>query len=384
MAKPSPILLMTYSLGIGGSERQMAEVAKALDRSRFEVHAGCFHADGMRAGELRAAGIPILQLPVTSFASYSAVEGAQLMMRYIRERRIQLVHSFDVPLNIFGAPVAWLARKPVVLTSQRAHRHLTPGLFHRLLRVTDKLTNGIVVNCEYMRRHLLEDEKVPARMIHLCYNGIDTEVFRPKSAGERAAVHAGLENASVVIGVLCALRPEKGLETLVAGFAPVARENDGARLLIVGSGPEKDNLQKQAEALGVADRCIFVPATDQAAQWLRAMDIFVLPSLSEAFSNALMEAMACGCSVVASNVGGNPELAGDPRRGVLFKAGDADDLTGVLRALIADPERRKSLAAEGSAFLRNGFSIAASATRMAGIYDMHLEERGNLWDMHQR
>jgi glycosyltransferase involved in cell wall biosynthesis len=164
----------------------------------------------------------------------------------------------------------------------------------------------------------------------------------------------------------------------VAGFAPVALENSGARLLIVGSGPELDKLKAQVKGLGVAGQCVFVPATEQVAEWLRAMDIFVLPSLSEAFSNSLMEAMACGCCVVASNVGGNPELAGDPRRGVLFEARDSAALTGVLRDLVGNPERRKRMANEGSSFIRNGFTMAGSARRMAEIYALNLQARGNL------
>jgi L-malate glycosyltransferase len=375
MARPVPVLLMTHSLGIGGSERQMAEVAKALDRSRFEAHAGCFHADGMRADELRAARVPILELPVTSFASFSTVKGAQLLLRYIREHRIQLVHSFDVPLNVFAAPVGWLARKPVVLTSQRAHRLLTPGLLHRLVRITDRLTDGIVVNCEFMRRHLMEDEKVPARMVHLCYNGIDVAAFQEKGDGAEAATHPQLGQATVVIGVVCALRPEKGLDTLVTGFASIAGEHPGARLLIVGSGPERDRLGAQTQSLGIADRCVFVPATHEVARWLRAIDIFVLPSLSEAFSNALMEAMACGCSVVASNVGGNPELAGNPERGSLFESGNPFSLASVLRDLISNPERRRERGAAASRFIRQGFSIQASAARMAEIYIESLSGR---------
>jgi glycosyltransferase involved in cell wall biosynthesis len=375
MARRVPVLLMTHSLGIGGSERQMAEMAKALDRSRFEAHAGCFHADGMRANELRAAGVPILELPVTSFASLSAVKGVRLLLRYIREHRIQLVHSFDVPLNVFAAPVGWLARKPIVLTSQRAHRLLTPGLFHRLLRITDRLADGIVVNCEFMRRHLVEDEKVPPRMVHLCYNGIDIEAFQPRDAWAQTATHPQLEHASVVVGVVCALRPENGLATLVAGFAAVAGEHQAARLLIVGSGPERDRLEEQARALGIADQCVFVPATHEVARWLRAMDIFVLPSLSEAFSNALMEAMACGCCVVASNIGGNPELAGDPVRGSLFEAGNSSSLAGVLRNLILDPARRMDCGTVASHFIREGFSIQASASRMAEIYEEFLSKR---------
>ncbi len=375
MARPVPVLLMTHSLGIGGSERQMAEVAKALDRSRFEAHAGCFHAEGMRANELRASGVPILELPVTSFASYSAVEGARLLLRYIREHEIELVHSFDVPLNVFAAPVGWLARKPVVLTSQRAHRLLTPGLYHRLLRVTDRLTDGIVVNCEFMRRHLLEDEKVPARMVHLCYNGIDIEAFQPRSMEASAATHPQLEGASAVVGVVCALRPEKGLDTLIAGFAAIAGEHPAARLLIVGSGPERDRLGQQARSLGIEGQCVFVPTTNEVARWLRAIDIFVLPSLSEAFSNALMEAMACGCCVVASNVGGNPELAGDPRLGSLFEAGNPVSLSNLLRELIPNSQLRNERGAAASKFIREGFSIQASALRMAEIYWSYLSQR---------
>jgi L-malate glycosyltransferase len=381
MREPVPVLLMTHSLGVGGSERQMAEVAKAIDRERFEPHAGCFHPTGMRADELRAKRVPILGLPVTSFASFSAVRGAWQMLEYIRQHRIQLVHSFDVPLNIFAAPVAWLARKPVVLTSQRAHRHLTPGAYHRLLRVSDRLADGIVVNCDFMRRHLLEDEKVPPKLVHVCYNGVDTGIFRPGPAN----THPGLAGASVVIGVVCALRPEKGLATLVAGFAKTAKDHAGAKLLIVGSGPELALLQSQASALGILNRCVFVPETNQVASWLRAIDIFVLPSLSEAFSNSLMEAMACGCCPVASNVGGNPELIGVSERGQLFQVGNVMELATVLNLLIADPERRRSMGAAASDFIRSGFSIGASVARMEGIYSFHLSDRvEKLANMDQR
>ncbi len=368
MHRPVPVLLMSYSLGIGGSERQTASVANALDRDRFEPHVGCFHAGGMRADELKAAGVPVLRLPITSFASYSAIQGAWQLRRYIRKHRIQLVHSFDVPLNIFAAPVAWLMRGPVVLTSQRAHRLLTPGLYHGLLRITDRLTDGIVVNCEFMRRHLIEDEGVRPGLIDLCYNGIDTAVFQPGPAGE----HPVLTGASVVIGVVCALRPEKGLGTLVAAFARIAEEHAGARLFIVGSGPEGERLQAQARQLGVLEKCVFVPATDRVAAWLRAMDIFVLPSLSEALSNSLMEAMACGCCPVASRVGGNPELLGDSERGVLFEAGNPVELAAVLHSLIGDRRRREVLAAAAASFIRSGFSIESSAARMQEIYSNRL------------
>src|SRR5215469_9942266 len=112
--QPSPVLLLTRSLGLGGTERQLTEIAQALDRSAFEPHAGCFHGEGFRAEELRSAGVPVVELPVTSFVGPSAIAGLIAMGRYVRQHRIQLVHTFDVPLNLFGVPAARLFRVPRV------------------------------------------------------------------------------------------------------------------------------------------------------------------------------------------------------------------------------------------------------------------------------
>ncbi|MCU1263659.1 MAG: glycosyl transferase, group 1, partial [Bryobacterales bacterium] len=207
--------------------------------------------------------------------------------------------------------------------------------------------------------------KVPARLIHLCYNGIDTSVFRADAAPRPA----DLSSAKSVIGVVCALRPEKGLSTLVDAFAAIAPSHPGLKLAIVGSGPCADELQHQARALNIFDSCVFVPKTTDVVPWLRAIDIFVLPSLSEALSNSLMEAMACGCCAVASRVGGNPELVGDSERGLLFESRNATELAAILSTLLASPERRARLAEAGTRFIRDGFSLAASVTRMQAVYE---------------
>lgn len=358
MNKPAGILLLAHRLDLGGSERQMTEVAKALDRNVFTPHVGCFHPDGIRGEELRAAGIPILHLPVSSFASPSALRGGIAMIRYIRQHKIRLVHSFDVPLNIFSVPFARLAHGPIVLSSQRAHRNLTPGMYTRLLRITDQMVDGIVVNCLHMRDHLVEDEHVDRDLIHLCYNGIDLSIFHRE----------GREPAGQVIGVVCALRPEKGLLTLIRGFATVHKRHPSARLVIVGSGPMLPQLEEEADTLGIRPLCTFVHKTHEVAQWMRRIDIFVLPSLSEAFSNSLMEAMACGCCCVASRVGGNPELIGEDTRGLLFPKEDSAGLADALDRLLRDQNLRNELSQEGYQFIRHGFSQTKSVSRMEAIY----------------
>jgi len=361
MPASTPVLLLVRELNLGGSERQLAEMAMSLDRSQFDVRVGCFHAVGLRYEELRTAGVPIVEFPVPSLAS---VKGALRIAAYIREQGIRLVHTFDTPANLYGVPAARMAGTALVISSQRADRTLMPPLYRHGLRVTDHLVDAIVVNCEFVRRHMLEEEKVPAGLIHLCYNGIDTSVFRCV----RGARPPALQDASLVVGVVCALRPEKGLETLLDAFASIRGLEPCVKLVLVGSGPCLADLRHRARTLGILPDCLFEPATPQVADWLQAIDLFVLPSLSEALSNSLMEAMACGCCAVASHVGGNPELVTHGETGMLFQPRDTAGLAQTLRLLINDGALRSKLASQAACAVRSRFSREASAERMGEIY----------------
>lgn len=361
---PWPVLLMARALEAGGSERQLREIAKALDRSKFQPHAGCFRPEGDGRRELEAAGVPVAHFPVASFRSPGAVSGAFQLARYVRRHNIRLVHTFDYPATVFTVPAARFLTSAAVVSSQRSHRDLIPPGYRRMVRMTDHLVDAIVVNCDFVRRHLEQEERVPAGRIQLCYNGIDLDAFGPVEAPRPP----GLPRDSFVIGVVCALRPEKGLPRLLQAFARVRHLLAGMKLAIVGDGPMLESLQVESKALGIREDCVFALNTSRVTDWLRAINIFVLPSLSEALSNALMEAMACGCPVVASNVGGNQELVRNSETGLLFEPGDARSLAAALQTLIENEVLRKRLAEAGAKFLRERFSIRASAERMGEIY----------------
>ena len=367
-----PVMLLCHTLGIGGSERQLTETAKALDPARFHVHVGAFHTTGLRAGELEAKAIPVIEIPVRSFGNASVIQGAITLRRYVKQHDIRLVHAFDVPLSAF-LPFAFPVRpRPVILTSQRAHRELASRFHRSLVRISDRVTDGIVVNCEFVRRHLIEDEHVRAESIHLCYNGIDTERFTP---GAPANIPEPLRGGDPVVGVVCALRAEKDLATLIHAFAVLLSERPQARLLIVGSGPEETMLRRTAEEIGITQAVLFSPSTADVIPWLRLLDIFVLPSISEALSNALIEAMACEVCPLASRVGGNPELIGEDDRGFLFEARNSDQLGALLLRLTENPELRRAKAAEARSWIVANMSIASAARNMASIYEKHLARK---------
>jgi glycosyltransferase involved in cell wall biosynthesis len=370
-AKPVPILLTVRELHYGGIQRDVAKIALKLDRSRFEPHVATFQADGIRVEELKQAGVPVIHIPMHSLKSPSVLTAAMRMRSYVRKHGIRLVHAFDTSA-IFMVPMARALRVPAVLSSTLGSRKLLDRRSHKQMRWTDRMVDTVVVNCVAMRRHLIDDEHVPGERIELCYNGVGTTEFFPAEAPRKGAI----PQTSLVIGTVCVLRPEKGLTLLQEAFSRVRHLDPNMKLVFVGSGSLLASLQENAARLGIAEANVFVPATRDVAPWMRSMDIFVLPSYSEAFSNSLLEAMACGCSVVGSRVGGTPELIGsNDERGLLFKSGNAADLAEKLSKLIKDIGLRCYLGTEAAKFARENLTIEIAAERTADIYEKVLQRK---------
>ena len=360
MAERRRVLLIIRSLESGGSERQLAEIAKALDHSRFDPRVGCLRMVGPRLLDLQAADVPVVEFPLSGMFRMAHLRAGRALGRYLKEQRIDIVHAFDVPGTLFSvAPARWYGA-PLVLSSQRAFRELTPN-FRPVLRLMDRMVDGIVVNSEAVGKALVERDGVKAERIHLCRNGVDLNLFYPPVA-RRA-------EEKLTIGVAAMLRPEKSLHTLIEAFGRVRAKGVAARLVIVGSGEMLESLETLARRLGLTENCRFEPASRAVADWLRKFDVFVLPSVSEALSNSLMEAMACRCCAVASRVGGNPELVEEGVTGMLFEAGNGEDLASKLETLAGSPELRERMAEAGARKMRDEYSIAASARRMGEIYD---------------
>jgi len=364
MVEPIPVLLLSQSLGIGGSERQLSLIARHLDPSEFEAHVGCMRLEGVRIRELEAASVPIVHFPLQSFGSLSTLMRARDLGRYISKHRIRLVHSFDTPMNLFAPPVVRALSDAAIISSQRAHRQLTARPHRDVLRITDSMVDAIVVNCDFLRRHMVEDEKAPPARVHCCYNGLELARFSARH-GEKSPEFRG---ASLVIGVVCALRPEKDLDTLLDAFAAVRHLREDMKLAIVGDGILLRELQSRAQSLHLASQCLFLPSRAEVTEVLGGIDVFVLPSVSEALSNSLMEAMACGCAAVASRVGGNPELIRHRETGLLFEPGNPAELAMVLRELVEDGSVRSRLAAAARRWIEERYSHSRSIEATAALY----------------
>ncbi len=364
-----PILLMTYSLEAGGSERQASAMALGLHRRGWPVHFACLRAKGQFVDSLRDAGIPVVEFPVRSFRSPACIPHGLRFRRYLREHGIRLAHAFDAPSRLLLVPFGRLAGLPAVLTSHRGSLTFFDNqrFMRAAIRLMDQWADGVVANCGAMAQELRELMGLDESRIHLNYNGIDPELYGPGPAAG-----FGDDPNLLVIGSVAGLRPEKDFLSLVHAFAKLHGEFPQVRLLLVGSGEDRARLANRISELGLGGVSHLEQETRDVAAWLRNLSIFVLPSLTEAFSNSLMEAMSCARACVASRVGGNPELIRHESEGLLFEAGNADDLAVQLRRLIVDAELRQRLASAARDRIVREFSLEASTTRLDAIYRQRL------------
>jgi glycosyltransferase involved in cell wall biosynthesis len=364
MPEPVPILLLTRGLGHGGGERQLAMTALTLDRTRYLPHiASC--ESGFWTPLLEQAGIPLHSIGSRSLLSRKGITEMARLRSFIARHGIRLVQTFDYAVNVYAIPVARSVPGVAAVSNLRCHMNLIPPRDRWLNYLSHRISAAVVVNSEAVRDHLVRDYRVDAGKIFVCHNGLDNFVFHP---GERKRV-SGLEHLNMVVGVTCVLRPEKNLPLLLEAFAAIRERRPGVTLLIVGSGPEEDRLRGLAAQLQLGDSCIFRPSTRDVAPWLKSIDIFVLPSLTEGLSNSIMEAMACGCCVIASRVGGTPELIDDGVTGLLFPSGDRTALCTALESVIDNAEKRSALAHAAERRMQTEFTLQASVDRMQAIYD---------------
>jgi glycosyltransferase involved in cell wall biosynthesis len=357
-ARPA-VLLMGDTLNFGGTEGQFVEVACGLDRSRWDVDVACIRAEGPLRARLEAAGLQAWSCGRGSFKSPRILGAVRALARHLRSRRVQILHSFDFYSNVLGVPAARMARVPVVIASQRDLGNLRPPLQQRLQRAMLSLATHVLVNSQATAERLAHTRAARAGRLSVIHNGVDLSRFGPPSA--TTALEPG-----VTVTVLANLRPEKGILQIVEAAAAVRRAAPQVHFDIWGEGPLRGAIEARIQALALADVVSLRGSTRTPEDALRRSDIFVLPSLSEASSNVILEAMATGLPVVATRIGGTPALVGDA--GMLVPPGDPPALAAALLDLVRDPATAARLGAAARTRALAEFGMNRMLERVEALY----------------
>ncbi|MGC9665571.1 glycosyltransferase [Planosporangium sp. 12N6] len=362
---------MIGQLTAGGAEKQVALLAKELSRRGVATSVLLLFRGGPREAELVDAGVEVVHLGFgrrngrRAFGHNLAVFAR--MVGHLRRTKPDVLHAFLFHSYLVAAPAAWLARVPAMVAGRRSLGYFKEGrrLMLALERVANWMTDLVVANAEAVAADVYRQERLSPRKVAVVYNGLPEPAFAP---AEPAEVITDLP----VVLCVANLKWEKGHKYLVDAVGRLRDRSAPCTLVLAGAGTEEPALCRQAAELGVDVR--FLGTRWDVDRLLARADVAVLPSLTEGMPNAVMEAMAAGTPVVATTVGGTPELLRG--RGVLVPSADPQALADGLYTVLSDREYAGRLAREAQTWSRTHLHVDVMVDQHLALYAGLLRRRG--------
>jgi glycosyltransferase involved in cell wall biosynthesis len=348
---PRSIAFFSPELVSGGTQRHLLEVLRLIDRSRFTPIVISAKGTGPLGALVRAAGVELVELQLgPSMVSRDFLRCVREATDVLRAHRVSVVQYFEWRAGLIAIAAARRVGGCRLVAARRSvpkERGVQRALAELVVRVADR----IVVNAEMLR-----PSGGAGQRTDVIPSGVDTDRFAPGRDRAAAKTRLGLTPDTVVIGTVGRLEPRKGTDTLLDAVAALGAEHPHAALVA------------RAERLGIAARVRFLGDRADVDEVLAALDLFVLPSRTEGMSNALLEAMAMALPVVATAVGGTPEVIADGRSGVLVAADDPAAMAAAIGRVLVDPARGRGLGEAARTVVEERYGARGMVRRLEGIY----------------
>ena len=356
------VAYLIHRLRLGGLETVAVELANGLDPERFASSVVSFATPDPQQHNLHTR-VRLVALHKPEGNNPTLI---YRLYRVLRDLRPHIVQTHNWGTLLEGVVAAKLAGVPIVV---HAEHGTIQGGWGRLVtqRFLWHAVHKVLCVSQAHRQRLVEAVKFPYDRLTLILNGVDVEAFTPRPA-DKGTIRAemGLELDPIYIGTVGNLRPVKNQALLLQAAQQVCARYHNVRVVIIGEGPLRGQLVRTVEALGIQKQVRLLGARAEIPELLNALDVFVLPSLSEGLPMSVLEAMACGLPVVATDVGGIPEVVVHGQTGLLVSSQDVQQLTVALETLIQQPCMRLTLGHQGRERVVKHFSLQ----RM--VYDYQL------------
>lgn len=368
------IAFIIDGLGMGGAERLMIPILDHLDKDRFNVRVCVLQSKGGNPliEDILALGVRVDSMGIRRLRDLSSLSRLQ---KYLKDEQVSLVHTQLEFANILGNISAKLLHLPSVCTV-----HVLPpaggSLKNKLHQWVEWLAlrlfcDHVITVSEVTRRHYIAQSGISPQKLSTIYNGIDLDRFRRLEPSlERVAVREEFRVPldANLLTTIAVLRLQKGIEYMLRALPAVLESHPNTYYLIAGDGAHREILMAEAEELGVRDRVIFAGTRRDVPRLLVASDVFVLPTLTEALPTVLAEAMASHVPIVASAVGGVPEMVVNNKNGKLVSPAEPAELSNACNTLLDSPEMRRSMGEFGWQTVNQKFNIMNQVNQLQNLY----------------
>ena len=366
------IEMVLPSLAMGGMETMTRDLALGLAARDHQVGVTCIEEEGELAAPLRQSGVPVSLVECPGIRP-NFLPGPGLGAHFAA-RGCDVVHLHS-GVWAKGALASRSARVPATISTLHGLAY-AEGWLTEPFRWWGALNSDLIVAVSApLRRHLIERTRIPEAKVTILHNGIDTSRFAPGDRSGMLRSRFGIAPDVHVIGCVARLDPVKNHALLLASLKQVLASCPQTRLVLVGEGPLRQALEAQVKEMGLCATVIFAGGLADTGPIYRDLDVFVLASLSEGTSISVLEAMATGLPVVATAVGGTPDLLANGACGLLVPSGDATAMADALIRVLRDGDLRAKLARAGRTRAVSSFSQSAMVVAYEELYRSVLRKK---------
>ncbi len=352
--EPARIVLLLEDLNFGGTQRQALELALNLSPARFKVEIWTMAAGYDMASLAEKGRIPVSHLSKRAWVGPGSLLN---LWRRLRSARIDILVLMTVVPNIWGRLLGRLARVPIIVGTCRG----CSSAFRQREKLLWPLVDHHICNAIALKRQLSNRYRIPESLITVIANGVNTEFFKPPATARKTD--------RKIILCIARLAPEKDHHTLITAFGLLAQRHPGAELWIVGDGDRRKSISEYAGQAAFGGRIRLMPGQLDIRPLLWQGSVLVLSSLEEGLPNVVLEAMASGLPVIATEVGGLPEVVEHGRTGLLVPSRNADALADALSLLLSDEKIRAAFGREGAKRARHCYSKTCMVREYEQIFD---------------
>jgi glycosyltransferase involved in cell wall biosynthesis len=362
-------VLDQFSKTLGGGERIVLRLATLLPKYGYRASILTYSAHPESAA-LQSPPCPIYLLPLDRTYDLSAMRGALELRRFLKRERIVVVQTFFESSDLWAGLVAKMTSDAKLIWSRRDMGILRGRKHHIAYRLMSGTPDAVFAVSEQVRQHCISVDRIPSDRVLTIYNGLDVADWnvtgRDKGAGK------------FLVATLGNIRRVKGHDVFIRAAASVVKEFPNVSFTVAGEILEADyfkELQDLVRDLGLTDHFTFVSGVSNIREYLSAAEIFVLPSRSEGFSNAIIEAMAASLPVVATDVGGNAEAVQNGVSGYIVPSEDVAALSGAILRLLHDPSQATEMGIAGRKLVVEKFTSDAMMKQITEVYARLLDVR---------
>ncbi len=361
--KKTTVLHLSTSSGPGGAERMISTLTAALNQGQLRIIVGLFRSGWLQT-ECEARGVRTCVIPL---AGSFKLQWFRACLRLLRKEQVALIHAHEFSAILCGGIVAMLAGVPFVATVH-GKNYFWEKLRRRVVYRLVSRHGTLIAVSKDLKQFICDKVGILEKRVEVIYNGVTPAQTIADEEIQKCKAELEVSGCYPLLGVVGSLYPVKGHRFLLEAMPEILRRWPNARLLVIGRGELEVALKEQVAQLAIDANVHFLGMRQDVPRVLSILDVFVLPSLSEGLSLALLEAMASGKPVVATRVGGNPELIDHGRTGFLIQPENEKDLAVNLLNLLNDPGMMHQFGQQASERVQQYFSMGQMADRYRDLY----------------